>query len=189
MKGTRQMRHNLYWSRIELDGRAWTLVATERGLCRVIFPHEGLAHWQPWLNRVAPGVQPVRDAETFRRLGVPELLKAYFRGERVSFEGVPLDLIGTGFQQTVWTALAKVPYGEARTYGDIARAVGKPLAAQAVGTANGANPVPVLLPCHRIVGADRKLTGFRGGLAMKRRLLELERIEGVEDGGHARFEF
>jgi methylated-DNA-[protein]-cysteine S-methyltransferase len=118
-----------------------------------------------------------------------ELLRAYFRGERVSFAEVPLDLIGTEFQREVWTALGDVPYGETRTYRDIAVAVGKPQAVRAVGAANGANPVPVLLPCHRIVGADRRLTGFRGGLAMKRRLLELERIEGVADGGHARFQF
>lgn len=183
------MRHHAFWTTIELDGREWTLIATDRGLCRIVFPHEGLETWRPWLERAVPGISVAEDEEPFRRMGVTELLQAYFRGERVSFEEVPLDLIGTEFQRAVWTALAQVPYGETRTYRDIAVAVGRPKAVRAVGAANGTNPVPVLLPCHRIVGADRKLTGYYGGLAMKRRLLELERIEGVEDGGHARFRF
>jgi methylated-DNA-[protein]-cysteine S-methyltransferase len=183
------MRQNVYWTKIELDGREWTLIATERGLCRVVFPHEGLGDWLPWLERAAPGAPVAEDREAIRQLGAIELLEAYFRGERVSFEQVPLDLIGTEFQQAVWRALGEVPYGETRTYRDIAVAVGRPKAVRAVGAANGTNPIPVLLPCHRIVGADRKLTGYYGGLAMKRRLLELERIEGVEDGGHARFRF
>jgi methylated-DNA-[protein]-cysteine S-methyltransferase len=182
-------RKRIVWTKLDLDGKEWALIATDRGLCRVVFPHEGLEGWLPWLERVAPGVRAAEDREAFRQWGVDELLRAYFRGERASFAEVPLDLIGTEFQREVWTELGKVPYGETRTYRDIAAAVGRPQAVRAVGAANGANPVPVLLPCHRIVGADRRLTGFRGGLAMKRRLLELERIEGVEDGGHARFRF
>lgn len=117
-------------------------------------------------------------------------LQSYFAGDKVAFtDTIPLDLIGTAFQQQVWTELGNVPYGETRTYGDIAAAVGRPSAVRAVGAANGANPVPVLLPCHRIIGANRKLTGFRGGLEMKRRLLDIEQIEGVTNGGHARFNF
>ncbi|KIL38612.1 cysteine methyltransferase [Gordoniibacillus kamchatkensis] len=183
------MRQQFMWTRLELGGQSWLLMATERGVCRVVFPHEGLEDWRGWIERVAPGIEPQEDAAGLRRTGVTERLQAYFAGEKVSFSEVPLDLIGTPFQQEVWTALGRVPYGETRTYRDIAVAVGRPQAVRAVGAANGANPVPVLLPCHRIVGADRKLTGFRGGLAMKRKLLELERIEGVEDGGHARFRF
>ncbi|MFC0215481.1 methylated-DNA--[protein]-cysteine S-methyltransferase [Paenibacillus chartarius] len=183
-------RQQLLWTAIELDGQEWTLIGSERGLCRVIFPHESLEHFRGWTDKVAPGARLQQDEGAFERMGgVPAKLRAYFAGEAVSFADVPLDLIGTDFQRAVWQALGEVPYGQTRTYGDIARAVGRPQAVRAVGMANGANPVPVLLPCHRIIGADRKLTGFRGGLAMKRRLLELERIEGVVDGGHARFEF
>ena len=87
----------------------------------------------------------------------------------------------------MWKELGRVPYGEVRTYGDIAAAIGRPTAVRAVGAANGANPIPLLLPCHRIIGANRKLTGFRGGLELKRRLLDLERIEGVTDGGMSGF--
>jgi O-6-methylguanine DNA methyltransferase len=183
------MRERIAWTKLELGGQEWLLLATERGVCRVVFPHEGLERWRSWIERAAPGAVLAEDAAAVRRTGVVERLTAYFCGERVTFEDVPLDLIGTPFQQAVWTALGQVPYGETRTYRDIAVAIGRPQAVRAVGAANGANPVPVLLPCHRIVGADRKLTGFRGGLAMKRRLLELERIDGVEDGGHARFRF
>ncbi|MFM1652899.1 methylated-DNA--[protein]-cysteine S-methyltransferase [Brevibacillus sp. B_LB10_24] len=183
------MRTQLLWTRLELDGRNWLIMATEGGVCRIVFPHEGLEDWRGWAKRVAPDAEPKEDMAAVQRTGVIDRLRAYFAGERVSFKEVPLDLIGTPFQQQVWTALGNVPYGETRTYRDIAEAVGRPKAVRAVGAANGANPVPVLLPCHRIIGADRKLTGFRGGLEMKRRLLGLEGIEGVEDGGHERFRF
>ncbi|GAA3411264.1 methylated-DNA--[protein]-cysteine S-methyltransferase [Paenibacillus hodogayensis] len=177
------------WAGLELEGGSWLLVSTERGLCRIVFPHEGLEHWRGWINRIAPGTEMREDAPALERTGAVDWLRGYFAGERESFGHIPLDLIGTPFQQQVWTALGKVPYGEIRTYGDIAAEIGKPQAVRAVGAANGANPIPVMLPCHRIVGANRKLTGFRGGLAMKRKLLELEGVEGVEDGGHARFLF
>ena len=183
------MRTDMMWMALELEGRRWILLATELGLCRIIFPHEDLESWRVWMNKAAPGKEPREDAEAIRRIGIVDGLERYFAGERSSFAEIPLDLIGTTFQQQVWTALGQVPYGETRTYGDIAAAIGRPQAVRAVGAANGANPIPILLPCHRIVGADRKLTGFRGGLAMKRRLLALERIEGIADGGHARFQF
>ncbi|SFF21560.1 methylated-DNA-[protein]-cysteine S-methyltransferase [Paenibacillus algorifonticola] len=183
------MRTDMMWMKLELARQRWVLLATERGLCRIVFPHEDLEGWRDWMNKVAPGKEPREDAEAIRRMGIVEWLERYFAGERCSFAEIPLDLIGTTFQQQVWTALGQVPYGETRTYGDIAAAIGRPQAVRAVGAANGANPIPILLPCHRIVGANRKLTGFRGGLEMKRRLLALERIEGIADGGHARFQF
>jgi len=183
------MRSELIWTRLELEGQDWLVMATEHGVCRVVFPHEGLNDWRSWMGRIAPEAEPREDEAALRRTGVIDRLRAYFAGEPVSFQEVPLDLIGTPFQQQVWVELGRVPYGEIRTYRDIAIAVGRPQAVRAVGAANGANPVPVLLPCHRIVGTNRKLTGFRGGLAMKRRLLELENIEGVLEGGHRRFLF
>ncbi|MEK8129045.1 methylated-DNA--[protein]-cysteine S-methyltransferase [Paenibacillus filicis] len=183
------VRTDMMWMRLELEGRRWLLLATERGLCRIIFPHEDLESWSGWISRVAPRAELREDPAALKQTGVVQWLHAYFDGERTSLAHIPLDLIGTPFQQQVWTVLGQVPYGETRTYGHIAAVIGRPQAVRAVGAANGANPIPVLLPCHRIVSADRKLTGFRGGLEMKRRLLELEQVEGVADGGHARFQF
>lgn len=101
-------------------------------------------------------------------------LGEYFAGRRRTFD-LPLAAEGTPFQQAVWRALEKIPYGEIRTYGEIARAVGNPAACRAVGMANHRNPLPVVIPCHRVVGADGRLTGYGGGLEIKRLLLELER--------------
>jgi methylated-DNA-[protein]-cysteine S-methyltransferase len=100
-------------------------------------------------------------------------LTGYFAGERRRFD-LPLDLVGTPFQLQAWRALAAVPYGTTVSYGEQARRLGRPAAARAIGAANGRNPVPILLPCHRIVGADRSLVGFGGGLDRKAWLLEHE---------------
>jgi methylated-DNA-[protein]-cysteine S-methyltransferase len=100
-------------------------------------------------------------------------LADYFKRRRRRFD-LPLDPAGTPFQRRVWEALRKIPYGETRSYGEIAREIGRPDAMRAVGAANGANPLPIVVPCHRVVGADGSLTGFGGGLDVKRFLLELE---------------
>lgn len=100
-------------------------------------------------------------------------LEEYFAGQRRAF-ALPLRLRGTAFQRAVWQALAAIPYGEVRTYGEIARAIGKPRACRAVGMANHRNPISILVPCHRVVGAGGSLTGYGGGLENKRFLLELE---------------
>ena len=100
-------------------------------------------------------------------------LTEYFAGERSTFD-LPLDLIGTDFQKAAWMALADVPYGETTSYGEQAERIGRKGAFRAVGAANGKNPVPIVLPCHRIVGANGALTGFAGGLDIKQRLLALE---------------
>ena len=100
-------------------------------------------------------------------------LRQYFDGERTVFD-LPLDLQGTPFQLAVWNELLKIPYGETRSYGEIARRIGKPGAARAVGMANHENPVAIVIPCHRVVGADGTLTGYAGGLDIKKKLLELE---------------
>ena len=103
-------------------------------------------------------------------------LAEYFRGARKVFD-LPLRPIGTEFQLRVWRALREIPFGETRTYGDIARRLGRPGAARAVGMANHRNPLPVFIPCHRVVGANGALTGYAGGLMRKRALLQLERGE------------
>ena len=100
-------------------------------------------------------------------------LDAYFRGELRTFT-LPYRLSGTNFQNQVWQALAYIPYGETISYGKLATKLGTPKASRAVGAANGNNPLPIILPCHRVIGADGSLTGFGGGLPLKRHLLTLE---------------
>jgi methylated-DNA-[protein]-cysteine S-methyltransferase len=120
----------------------------------------------------AGGVRDDHDpvlVETARQLG------QYFRGDRQEFD-LPLDLVGSRFQREVWSALLTIPYGETWSYGQLAAAIGKgPEASRAVGLANGANPISIVVPCHRVIGADGSLVGYGGGLERKRYLLELER--------------
>jgi methylated-DNA-[protein]-cysteine S-methyltransferase len=100
-------------------------------------------------------------------------LAEYFAGQRRAFD-LPLAMAGSPFQRRVWRALQDIPYGETISYGELARRIGVPSASRAVGVANGRNPVSVIVPCHRVIGADGSLTGYGGGLARKRLLLELE---------------
>ncbi len=100
-------------------------------------------------------------------------LDAYFAGRLKEFK-VPVRPQGTPFQEAAWKALTKIPYGATRSYGDQARAIGKPKAVRAIGAANGRNPIPIIIPCHRVIGADGSLTGFGGGMETKQFLLELE---------------
>ena len=137
-----------------------TLVATGTGLRRVLW-----ADSRPNDVADAPDHAILRLAET-------ELTR-YFAGELRRF-AVPLDLDGSAFQRRVWTAVAGVPYGQTATYADIARSLGVPRGARAVGSANGRNPVPIVVPCHRLIGSDGALRGFGGGLAVKERLLAHE---------------
>ncbi|OBF31045.1 cysteine methyltransferase [Mycolicibacterium peregrinum] len=101
-------------------------------------------------------------------------LTAYFAGERTEFE-LELDMVGTQFQRRVWEALQTIPYGETCSYGEIARQIGSPSGSRAVGLANGHNPIGIIVPCHRVIGANGSLTGYGGGLDRKRALLELEK--------------
>lgn len=112
-----------------------------------------------------------RDAAPFS--GVVEQLDAYFGGDRTEFD-LPLAAHGTVFQQRVWGALRAIPYGQTRSYRDIATGIGAPKAVRAVGLANGRNPISIIVPCHRVVGADGSLTGYGGGLRNKQLLLDLE---------------
>ena len=103
-----------------------------------------------------------------------EQLAAYFAGELTDFD-VDLELAGTAFQRRVWAALQTIPYGETRSYGEIAIQIGAPGASRAVGLANGRNPIGIIVPCHRVIGASGSLTGYGGGLDRKRALLDLEK--------------
>lgn len=109
--------------------------------------------------------------------GLLERLRAFYAGQPVTFEGVPLDLRGRPpFARAVWEHLRLLPRGQVRTYGELARAVGRPRAARAVGQAMAANPVPPIVPCHRVIGRGGRLTGFGGGLELKARMLQMEGV-------------
>ncbi|HEV2845377.1 MAG TPA: methylated-DNA--[protein]-cysteine S-methyltransferase [Thermoanaerobaculia bacterium] len=119
----------------------------------------------------AAGIEVVEDAS--RTAGLRRQLEEYFAGERQEFD-LELAPEGTPFERSVWEELKKIPFGETRSYGEVAQAIGRPGSARAVGRANGANPIPIVVPCHRVIGANGSLTGFGGGLEAKERLLELE---------------
>ena len=118
-------------------------------------------HESAWLSDAAPFQEVIQQ------------LEAYFSGELTHFD-LPLAPQGTEFQRLVWDALTRIPYGETWSYCELARHIGKPKASRAVGAANGLNPIPVIIPCHRVIGSDGKLTGFGGGLETKEYLLGLE---------------
>jgi len=117
------------------------------------------------------------DEEPFGEVG--KQLTEYFAGERTKFD-LPLAMAGTPFQRTVWAALRDIPYGETISYGQLADRIGRPTASRAVGLANGRNPVSIIVPCHRVVGATGDLTGYGGGIERKRALLAFERSGGKD---------
>ena len=161
----------VFTSRMESPIGALRLAATERGLAFLALPRAGGRGLGGWLARFAPDARreeafaPLRDA-------IRQILE-YLDGKRTGFE-LGLDLRGTAFQRAVWRQLEAIPYGETRAYADVAHAVGSPAAVRAVGSANGANPVPIVVPCHRVIASGGKLGGYGGGLELKRRLLAME---------------
>lgn len=160
------------WTKIEHGEWRLHIAATDDGLCYVGSQGMPIGELEAWVQARIPGSALVRDDE--RLAPYANELIAYLEGERTMFEA-PVDVRGTAFQLAVWQALCGIPYGETRSYGDIANQVERPSAARAVGAAIGANPVLVCVPCHRVIGKGGALTGYRGGLDMKTRLLELER--------------
>lgn len=125
-----------------------------------------------FVTRLATADHEIIDS-TLRTQEVRTQLEGYFRGELFEFQ-LPVKPKGSTFQKEVWAELRRISYGETRTYGEIALAINHPRADRAVGAANGANPIPIIIPCHRVIGADGSLTGFGGGLAAKKLLLMLE---------------
>jgi len=156
-----------------------TTVASPVGRLKLIASNDGLAAIL-WEND-RPG--RVRLEAAAEDAGHPILretgrqLREYFAGRRTVFD-LELDFAGTEFQKKVWRALLTIPFGETRTYAQIARQIGRPRAVRAVGAANGRNPISIVAPCHRVIGSNGALTGFAGGLDTKERLLRLERAEG-----------
>lgn len=142
------------------------LVASDKGLAAILWEDDNPKRVR--LNLVDEEPRNPILIETERQL------TEYFAGKRKSFT-MKLDFNGTDFQKSVWQALLKIPFGQTRSYGEIAKSVGNPKAVRAVGAANGKNPISIIAPCHRVIGSTGKLTGFAGGLDVKAQLLELER--------------
>jgi methylated-DNA-[protein]-cysteine S-methyltransferase len=148
-----------------------TLVASDDGLAAIL-----------WENDRPQRVRLRIEAEDDRHPVLVETerqLREYFAGRRKQFD-VTLDMSGTVFQRKVWNALLTIPFGETRSYAQIAAQIGRPGAARAIGAANGRNPVSIVAPCHRVIGSTGALTGFAAGLEVKSRLLSFERVEGNE---------
>ena len=153
------MPGTIYYSHVNSPVGPLLVAVCDRGLVALEFGRGKIpAGWVESDEKTAPYVRQ---------------LKEYFAGRRRQFD-LPLDLRGTDFQKRCWRELLKIPYGETRSYADIARAIGNPAAVRAVGLANGQNPIAIIVPCHRVIGSDGSLTGYGGGLETKRKLLELE---------------
>ncbi|MGP4107734.1 methylated-DNA--[protein]-cysteine S-methyltransferase [Virgibacillus sp. L01] len=161
----------VYYGHIKSDGWSIYLSVTDTGLCFIGSHNGGFSEMKSWFNTKRPKAHLVED---WNEVSVyAEQLADYLNGERKNIN-LPIDLIGTEFQKAVWTELQKVLYGEIKTYTDISKAVGRPNSVRAVGTAVGANPILIVVPCHRVISKSGKLTGYRGGIPMKQKLLSLE---------------
>ncbi|MFA9458470.1 methylated-DNA--[protein]-cysteine S-methyltransferase [Halalkalibacter sp. AB-rgal2] len=150
-----------------------TIVATEKGLCRLYFGEISTcqASLKAWLKKQSRCGDIIHCSETLRLYCAQ--LEEYFAGERDHFD-VPLDLCGTPFQKKVWSALTQIRYGETVSYKEIAERIGAPRAVRAIGGANNQNPIPIVIPCHRVIGSNGNMVGYGGGLDKKERLLSLE---------------
>jgi methylated-DNA-[protein]-cysteine S-methyltransferase len=146
------------------------LVASDKGLAAILWENDDPDRVRLGVMAEQPDHPVLRETE--RQLG------DYFAGRRMAFD-LPLDFNGTDFQKSVWAALLTIPFGETRSYGEIARQIGRPSASRAVGAANGKNPISIIAPCHRVIGSNGALTGFAGGLAAKEHLLGIERPRAV----------
>ncbi len=156
---------SLFYKLIDSPIGKLKLVASEKGLVGILWEED-----RPGRVRLSELTEDVKHPVLVK---TEEQLREYFQGQRRKFT-VPLDMRGTPFQKQVWEALLAIPFGETRSYGQLAKQLGNPDATRAVGAANGRNPVAIIAPCHRVIGSSGKLTGFAGGLEAKAHLLSLE---------------
>ncbi|TFJ77407.1 cysteine methyltransferase [Carnobacterium maltaromaticum] len=170
MSNMSEIKH-IYWS--QLNFLEWQLIVakTEKGLC-FIGSNQGTAkELEKWMRKRYFDFKLIQDDD--KLAASIEALTNYLKGKQRDFK-IELDIIGTDFQKDVWESLKAIPYGETRNYSMIADSIKRPKAVRAVGTAIGANPLLIVVPCHRVLGKNKRLTGYRGGLAMKERLIALE---------------
>lgn len=146
------------------------IASCDEGLCAIFFDSD--QNYAQWLYRYFDVIEPSNDQHTT----VINQLNDYFEGKLKKFD-LGLVLLGTEFQKKVWNELLNIEYGETSTYGQIARSIGNPKASRGVGGAVGKNPIPVIIPCHRVIGSDDSLTGFSGGIDKKIKLLEIEGLQ------------
>ncbi|WP_017811583.1 methylated-DNA--[protein]-cysteine S-methyltransferase [Paenibacillus shenyangensis] len=161
-----------------LNDKQWHLyiAATVDGLCYVSSPDQPLEDLVLWASSRFPGYVLVEDGQQME--GYAALIIQYLHGAADALDNVKHDLRGTPFQLAVWEALSRIPYGQTLTYSAVAEMAGRPDAVRAVGAAIGANPVLITIPCHRVIGKNGNLTGYRGGMPMKQALLQLEQSAG-----------
>lgn len=165
------MVEKIVYARLESQiGTVW-VASTLEGLCKISLGSEPSGAFLSWLSKRFGPAEP-REESDLMAFALSQL-REYFSGARQTFD-LPLDVRGTTFQKAVWSQVMRIPYGATVTYGDIAQLVGKPRASRAVGGAVGANPLPIVIPCHRVIGAGGALTGFGSGLDIKEMLLRLE---------------
>jgi methylated-DNA-[protein]-cysteine S-methyltransferase len=161
----------IYYASAQTEVGQILVASTSEGLCRLALPTEDEGNFWNWLRRrFIHGRAKESEAKNSRIL---EELRAYFSGELTKFD-VPLDVRATPFQEGVLREIARIPFGKTLTYGEIAKRIGNPVARQAVGAATGSNPIPIVIPCHRVVGADGRMVGYGGGIPLKEWLLHLE---------------
>ncbi|WP_144548196.1 methylated-DNA--[protein]-cysteine S-methyltransferase [Bacillus sp. X1(2014)] len=163
----------IYWSLFVQGPWEMYLAATSEGLCYVGSDHKGIEELMDWVQKKFPQHQLEQNDHQMKVYAAQ--FAEYFQGNRTKFT-FPTDFYGTPFQQSVWNALNEIPYGSTHTYSEIAEILQKPKSVRAVASAIGANPILITVPCHRVIGKNGKLTGFRGGLEMKEKLLDLEKL-------------
>jgi O-6-methylguanine DNA methyltransferase len=167
----------LFWDTLETPiGEVW--IATDDSRLLILEYKDYADRMHGYLSDHLPSYELV---PTPNPLGITDRLRLYFAGNVDVIDTIPVAPLGTDFQQSVWAALRRIPVGETRTYGQIATELGNPLASRAVGHANSLNPIGIVVPCHRVVGANKTLTGYAGGLSRKDWLLQHEGVTNISD--------
>jgi methylated-DNA-[protein]-cysteine S-methyltransferase len=156
------MQEELFFASDYIDGIKFDVIISKNGIREILINKNST---QNGMTQITP--------EDSKVLNIFSQLRDYFNRKRKEFE-LPLEILGTEFQKNVWVELTKIPYGETISYGELANRMGDKNLMRAVAAANGANPIPIIIPCHRVIGADGSLTGYGGGLDVKQKLLELE---------------
>ena len=167
------MQDNIYWSVVQFQDWNVLVAATDQGLCFVGSNNGSFSELEQWGNRCFSS--PLFTKNDYLLQPYARELKNYLQGKLTEFT-IPTWYKGTAFQEEVWQALTTIPYGQTYSYSQIADSIGKPNAVRAVGAAIGANPLLITIPCHRVIGKNGALTGYRGGIEMKTKLLHIEQI-------------
>ncbi len=165
---------NIYYGMIRHEGWYFYIGATNKGLCFVGSQDKGFTELENWYKKNRPNTKLIKNEPFVQSYG--RQLVEYLNGSRQKMD-FPLDLKGTDFQTTVWTELGTIPFGETKSYTDIAIRIGKPKSVRAVGRAVGLNPLLIVIPCHRVLAKNGQLTGYRGGLMMKKKIARIGKMK------------